>query len=241
MGGNAQPYWAYIQPDGFTSSDNLWKPHTATDQRDDETTGFRGFAISSFPHNELGQDFRFNIRTLHNMGMGVSKTAQMATNLGVTAGIVDATQAIWSYYLYAVNTIKIAFPEYVARVNHCHYSQHKTHPNCLSGATTPGWQDIIVDGVTMKTYSTPDNDSRYQNENSQYGFNKEMGADNHALATLHYTDSDLSTFDDSLTTDSGTYCDGTAYTVATGIRYEPAQITLLGNFFNEIALVFKFI
>ena len=53
-----------------------------------------------------------------------------------------------------------------------------------------------------------------------------MGADNHALATLHYTDSDLSTFDDSLTTDSGTYCDGTAYTVATGIRYEPAQAGL---------------
>ena len=78
----------------------------------------------------------------------------------------------------------------------------------------------------MKTYDTPDNDSRYQNEQSQYGFNKEMGADNHALATLHYTDSDLNTFDSSLTTDAGTYCDGTAYTVNTGIRYEPSQAGL---------------
>ena len=84
----------------------------------------------------------------------------------------------------------------------------------------------------MKTYSTPDNDSRYQNENTQYGFNKEMGADNHALATLHYTDSDLSTFDSSLTADSGTYCDGTAYTVANGIRYDPAQARLESFFEN---------
>jgi len=217
-GENAQPYWSYIQPDGFASSDTLWTPNS---QRDDDTNGSRGFAISSFPHNELGQDFRFNIRTLHNMGMGVSKTAQMATNLGVTAGIINSSQAIWSYYMYAVDTIKIAFPEYVARVNHCHFKSHTTHPNCQSGATTSGWQDIIVDGVTMKTYDTPDNDSRYSNENTQYGFNKEMGADNHALATLHYTDGDFTSFDSSLTTDSGTYCDGTAYTVANGIRFNP--------------------
>merc|ERR1712176_458021 len=127
-GENAQPYWSYIQPDGFASSDTLWTPNS---QRDDDTNGSRGFAISSFPHNELGQDFRFNIRTLHNMGMGVAKTNQMMTNRSATSGIIDRDQAIWSYYMYAVDTIKIAFPEYVARVNHCHFKSHKTHPNCM--------------------------------------------------------------------------------------------------------------
>jgi len=221
---DAQPYWSYIMPDGFTSSDNLWTPSSG--QRDDESTGFRGFAISSFPHNELGQDFRFNIRTLHNMGMGVSKTNQMMANRGVTAGIIDSTQAIWSYYMYAVDTIKIAFPEYVARVNHCHFASHTSHPNCQSGATTSGWQDIIVDGVTMKSYSNPSlsSDTRYTSETNQYGFNKIMGQDNHALATLHYTDGDFTGFDSTLTggNEGDTFCANNGHDAST-IRYSTAH------------------
>jgi len=195
--GDAQPYWSYIMPHNFSSSDNLWTPSSG---RDDEVTGFRGFAISSFPHNELGQDFRFNIRTLHNMGMGVAKTDQMHTNRSATAGIIHRDQAIWSYYMYAVDTIKIAFPEYVARVNHCHFKSHKTHPNCESAATTPGWQDIIVDGVTMKSFSNPStsSDTRFNGETNQYGFNKIMGQDDHTKATLHYEDDDFASFDASL-------------------------------------------
>jgi len=224
--GNAQPYWGYIMPDGFSSSDNLWKPHTDDSQRDDESSGFRGFAISSFPHNELGQDFRFNIRTLHNMGMGVAKTNQMMTNRGVSAGIIDSSQAIWSYYMYAVNTIKIAFPEYVARVNHCHFASHKSHPNCQSGFTTSGWQDIIVDGVTMKSYASPttSNDSRYSGETNQYGFNKIMGQDNHALATLSYFDADFSGFDSSLGSgqEGQSFCANANHDVR-DIRYSTAQ------------------
>lgn len=222
--GDAQPYWSYIMPDGFSSSDSLWTPSSG--QRDDESTGFRGFAISSFPHNELGQDFRFNIRTLHNMGMGVSKTNQMMANRAVTAGIIDSTQAIWSYYMYAVDTIKIAFPEYVARVNHCHFASHTSHPNCQAGATTSGWQDIIVDGVTMKSYSNPStsSDTRYTGETNQYGFNKIMGQDNHALATLHYTDGDFTSFDSTLTggNEGETFCANNGHDAST-IRYSAAH------------------
>lgn len=222
--GDAQPYWSYIMPDGFSSSDNLWTPTSG--QRDDEATGFRGFAISSFPHNELGQDFRFNIRTLHNMGMGVAKTNQMMANRGVSSGIIDSSQAIWSYYMYAVDTIKIAFPEYVARVNHCHFKSHASHPNCQAGATTPGWQDIIVDGVTMKSYSSPsaNSDTRFSGETNQYGFNKIMGADDHTKATLYYEDSDFSSFDGTLTAgnEGRDFCASSSHSVST-IRYSSPQ------------------
>lgn len=51
-------------------------------------------AVSSFPHNDLGKDFRFNVRILHKGGDGDPKD---------TAG-KD------SYYFYRVNTIDIDFP-----------------------------------------------------------------------------------------------------------------------------------
>ena len=51
-------------------------------------------AISSFPHNDLGKDFRFNLRILHHMGEGDSQT----------------TRFYDSYYWYRVNRITIAFP-----------------------------------------------------------------------------------------------------------------------------------
>lgn len=191
----AQNHWAYIQPKDFTpASHTLWSAiNTGGNPSgyDDDTVGHRGFAISSFPHNELGQDFRFNIRTLHNMGMGVSKMAQMQANrlasLQSPNGVIDRNVAIWSYYMYAVDTIKIAFPEYVARVNHCHFAQHKSHPNCQTEQAHDGWQDIIVDGVTMKSSSRNENDTRFPNpanDHSQYGFLHGMGADDHSVATL---------------------------------------------------------
>lgn len=49
-------------------------------------------AISSFPQNDLGKDFRFNIRILHKMGEG------------------DQDEAIDSYYWYKVDKIEITFP-----------------------------------------------------------------------------------------------------------------------------------
>merc|ERR1712123_337584 len=171
---------------------------------------------------ELGQDFRFNIRTLHNMGMGVAKTARMQAGRSVTDanGVVDTDKAVWSYYMYAVDSIKIGFPEYVARVNHCHFAQHKTHPNCAANHADPahdGWQDIIVDGVTMKSSTAPTiaNDSRYTNQHSQYGFTHVMGADNHGVATLAMDDAAFSALDASHTTTKGaTFCANNTHTVA---------------------------
>jgi len=51
-------------------------------------------AISSFPHNDLGKDFRFNIRVLHKGGEGDPSAA----------GTKD------SYYFYKINQIDITFP-----------------------------------------------------------------------------------------------------------------------------------
>jgi hypothetical protein len=51
-------------------------------------------ALSSFPHNDLGKDFRFNVRVLHRGGDG------------------DPTNAAGkdSYYFYKINEITIVFP-----------------------------------------------------------------------------------------------------------------------------------
>merc|ERR1712079_276242 len=54
-------------------------------------------AVSSFPHNDLGKDFRFNVRILHKGGAG-DPTA---------TGVKD------SYYWYKVDEIKIQFPDVV--------------------------------------------------------------------------------------------------------------------------------
>ena len=173
-GAQQENYWAFVMPLGFSGSSDLWKPNSSSNGVDDDGSGeARGFAISSFPHNELGQDFRFNIRTLHNMGLGVAKTKQVTTNKN--RPVVNSSDAVWSYYFYAVDSILIAFPDYVARVNHCHLQSHKSHPNCASagdGSTRndhSGWSKIIIDGTTMKNSGTS-NDSRYTDANSQYGF-----------------------------------------------------------------------
>jgi len=212
-----QNYWAYTHRFDFnfnTASHALW---LADSVHNDDTAGHRGFSISSFPHNELGQDFRFNIRTLHNMGMGVSNMMQMQTNRA--NGVLDLDQAVWSYYMYAVDTIKIAFPEYVARVNHCHFKQHKDHPNCQTAGDHDGWQNIIVDGVTMKTSTVNSNDSRHATTNpeiKQYGFLHGMGADDHSVATLTMDDAAFDSLD---TTHDGpargtTECSAGTHTVA---------------------------
>lgn len=62
---------------------------------------FTNMAISSFPHNDLGKDFRFNLRMMHHLGEG------------------DSTEFFDSYYFYRVNTINMVFPHTVA----CPYEQ----------------------------------------------------------------------------------------------------------------------
>jgi len=51
-------------------------------------------AISSFPHNDLGKDFRFNVRVLHHGGDGNPADASGKD----------------SYYFYRINKIGIVFP-----------------------------------------------------------------------------------------------------------------------------------
>ena len=95
-------------------------------------------AVSSFPHNDLGQDFRFNIRILHHGGRGFPyyfmgndgddadkgiKTDNtvydiedgavgVGTNFSITSGQINYL-AQDSYYWYKVNTVQIMFPSYV--------------------------------------------------------------------------------------------------------------------------------
>ena len=67
----------------------------------------RGLAISSFPHNQLGKDFRFNIRTLHQMGDGYYRASLRASN---------SSNKAYSYFFYAISAIQIKFPEYVSKL-----------------------------------------------------------------------------------------------------------------------------
>jgi hypothetical protein len=185
-------YWAYILNESYDpynyadASSNLW---TAASSHYDSSVGGRGFSISSFPHNELGKDFRFNIRTLHNMGAGVAKSFQRISALSGDAAAthLSTSSMVWSYYMYAVDTIKIAFPEFVARINHC--------TGNTVACRAEDVQDIIIDGATMKSSAAPGatvpgTDSRYVDGNTQYGFERIMGADDHssAVARLHLDD-----------------------------------------------------
>ena len=91
-------------------------------------------AVSSFPHNDLGQDFRFNIRILHHGGRGfpynflgnsASSVLLTDSDLDVDDGAVAGNTnfaithaqinylAQDSYYWYKVNTVQIMFPSYV--------------------------------------------------------------------------------------------------------------------------------
>lgn len=284
-------YWAFILSEGYNpisgtasngdqeymSEHELWRNGSLHYDRRGEPgvvgaagvghskSSGRGFAISSFPHNELGKDFRFNIRTLHNMGNGVAKQYYQISELTSSSGNefgslgtemntlrtsnLRTSETVWSYYFYAVDTIKIAFPEFVARVNHCDRHSHRNTSHCMNNlelntengnpdngditnATDPnlaqsdglnrlsaypgyrdglphrrlGFQDIIIDGVTMKK-----TDNQYDSRNSrtgdndwhkQYNFARGLRGDDHTRATLHYLDTEFANEDKSLDEDN---------------------------------------
>jgi hypothetical protein len=77
-------------------------------------------AISSFPHNDLGKDFRFNIRILHQMGEG------------------DEAEAIDSYYWYKVNDVTIVFPQIVGCPWNSHSESGKESFRCMDSADQTG-------------------------------------------------------------------------------------------------------
>jgi len=87
------------------------------------------FAISSFPHNELGKDFRFNLRIL-------TKDS-------------DPTNEIpESYYWYKVNTIEITFPHAVAYALHNDYKRLSSVTSTFTAVTGP----ITTDPVNTNAY-----------------------------------------------------------------------------------------
>lgn len=102
--------WAYnVFNEATPQADFFWHGN-----RDRGTHGRQinydvGFAISSFPHNQLGKDFRFNVRTLHTMGWG----RQWA------GANTDAAAIKFSYYIYGVSKITITFPFPVSNYHTC--------------------------------------------------------------------------------------------------------------------------
>jgi len=113
---------------------------------------FIQFAISSFPHNDLGKDFRFNLRMMHHLGEG------------------DSSEFFDSYYFYRVNTITITFPTTVscpyekawdsgAVLHKCMDSAgHNGHHTTTSIAATTGvhnqgpmFTETLTDSLTAPT------------------------------------------------------------------------------------------
>lgn len=106
-------FW-HLASTGATASGNKWHLQCDANGCDNLTwmsgSNARGLSISSFPHNQLGMDFRFNIRTLHTMGDGKQRALARAAN---------SSNVAYSYFFYGISTIQVTFPEYVSRVNDC--------------------------------------------------------------------------------------------------------------------------
>merc|ERR1712003_358797 len=101
--------------------------------------------VSSFPHNNLGQDFRFNLRVLQGAFAVDPKTA---TN---TAGFFSATkhganQVYRSYYFYKINEINIRFPYFVAYALH-HENRGQSMDTDTNARTYDGLPDGKADGT----------------------------------------------------------------------------------------------
>ena len=137
-GGDGMTDWySYLMhPAGNAAGDATYKD-TDLAAFDDQAAGgitmhpwMSHAAVSSFPHNDLGQDFRFNLRILHYGGRGFpyadygnAADSVLTQALGtLTAGtlntgdwtvMANSQLAQDSYYWYKVNTIMIDFPSYV--------------------------------------------------------------------------------------------------------------------------------
>jgi len=76
----------------------------------------------------------YQIQNLKGHNDGVT---QASSSPNLTTSQLRTSETVWSYYFYAVDTIKIAFPEFVARVNHCDNHQHRGDSHCLNQLTMP--------------------------------------------------------------------------------------------------------
>lgn len=98
--------------------------------------------VSSFPHNNLGKDFRFNLRVL--MRTHHASEAKRTVNLGGTNN-----SNFHSYYFYKINDIQIDFPFNVA------YALY--HEN-RDGSATTGARLSVPDPSTDEWWKTLNND-----------------------------------------------------------------------------------
>jgi hypothetical protein len=130
--GNTGVTW-HLQCDSAGCSNTNWN----------NGTNNRGLAISSFPHNQLGKDFRFNIRTLHTMGDGWHRASLRTSNDVHTA---------YSYFFYGISSIQIQFPEYVGHYNDCWRFRN------VGACTNDMVHQIIVDQSSVQvTSASPQN------------------------------------------------------------------------------------
>merc|ERR1712176_1084245 len=96
--------------------------------------------VSSFPHNNLGKDFRFNLRVLQG---AFSADPNAAAN---TSGFFNATkhgsnQIYRSYYFYKINEINIRFPYFVAYALH-HENRGQSMTTDTEARTYDGLPDV---------------------------------------------------------------------------------------------------
>jgi len=91
--------------------------------------------VSSFPHNNLGKDFRFNLRVLQG-AFAASPNGGVTTANFFAATKVGTNQVYRSYYFYKINEIDIRFPYFVAYALH-----HENRGNSLTTDTNDRTDD----------------------------------------------------------------------------------------------------
>jgi hypothetical protein len=109
---------------------------TNYDESAGSTFSGAGLSVSSFPHNELGKDFRFNMRVL------LCDSANTNRKM---------------YYFYKINTITVEFPHYVTYALHYDGREDNTDPhNTMDGGTNGGGANAQGDGL----YNVAQNNDR---------------------------------------------------------------------------------
>jgi len=107
--------------------------------------------VSSFPHNNLGKDFRFNLRILQGALTAADPTAAaLITDSPTSTEFFTDTkqgenQVYRSYYFYKINQIDIRFPYFVAYALH-HENRGKTLTTNTNARTDDGLP--VANGTT---------------------------------------------------------------------------------------------
>jgi len=127
--------------------------------------------VSSFPHNNLGKDFRFNLRVLQ----GLKQTAGVAKE---TAAFRNAAGTqYYSYYFYKINEIAIEFPFPVA------YALYNENRQQASQNRNTGDRIDAIDVAGDKWWNTLNQDAdnhpaKHDGDPANYSRHQGTGADN---------------------------------------------------------------